>query len=98
MLYSDYLKYFDTVVINHSLDGRKYYNEELKYNISNNQAQKYHMEVQKEGIYHIQVEQNDMMPKQPYTQYSRTTILVLKDNSNSTISDYEYVDGLLKYN
>ncbi len=31
MLFSDYLKYFDTTFINHFEVNKKYYNEELKF-------------------------------------------------------------------
>lgn len=46
------------------------------------------------------IDQNDMTSKNEGLDegWSRTTILLLKDNSTKAITDYEYLDGILKYN
>lgn len=46
------------------------------------------------------VDQNDMTSKKEGLDegWSRTTILLIKDNSTKVITDYEYIDGILKYN
>jgi hypothetical protein len=47
------------------------------------------------------VDQNDMKSQKEQgldEGWSRTTLLLLKDNSTKVISDYEYLDGVLKYN
>lgn len=101
MLFSDYLKYFESTFINNLENNKKYYNEELKFEGEKVRGQLYSLQVQKEGNYFIMVDQNDMKSQEGQNLeegWSRTTILLIKNNSTNIITDYEYLDGCLKYN
>lgn len=63
----------------------------------------YDLRVLRESNYSISLDQDVLLPLQngiDYIEdgYGRSTVVVIRDNSNKIITDYEYVTGLLRYN
>ena len=98
MLFSDYVKYVENTFVNHCENHKKYYTEDLQFDLPKVRGLDYRMEIQKEGSYSITIDQNDMnLQKGVDEGWGRSTILLVKDYSTRAVSDYEYIDGVLKY-
>jgi hypothetical protein len=102
MLFSDYIKYFEATYINQIEESTKYYNEELLFDQGEQKhGLLYRLQVETNGAYTISIDQNDMASSnsEPTSDgWSRSTILIIRDNSSKVLTEFEYVSGILKYN
>ncbi len=80
---------------------RNYFNENCEF--ANPNGIIYDLNILKEGYYSIFIDQNDMQPQKKGLEYveegwSRSTLILFKDQSTKTHEDYEFMNGVLKYN
>lgn len=100
MLYTDYLKYFESTLVSQVEESTKYNSLPLIFD-EKQSGVVFRVNVEKEGNYCLSVDQNDMSIKEGEDfrdGWSRCTILLIKDNSSKLVTEYQYVGGILKYN